>query len=477
MATWREHFDTWHLLSKTDLRPIQEEGSILAGRDAEDLLRNLVDENYSFKGCHSFAGKRIPNLDGKGRREIDLVVITAKKIYVIECKNWSGELILHQDRWVQVKTDKNRQVERTHENIWQLNQFKMNLLVRNLANSGIQIRSQDICQKIIFMNKNLKIIDPHRYSYPDIITADRLDTYLAQQNNRLKPHERLFSSVIGLLLDEEIQDKIVDGIGIDRVGGDRHQQVIQTVSKFGTWDKVCLHGTKILSGDIYYHTPIDIFCVPPRFQNIKTIRVKFVRNKWLGLLKALFKIGRPITLELYDVAGKLIDRVEGNPHGIVRMIPAGSPTPIDTSILQVDRIVYGKYLEPLQRSISPRFSFKKILGIGLLAFLFSKFVAPNLGSTIDWVQSLGMNAEAERLNSYRGKYDFGKFAIEINRKNDRLNLDMGNGKVELQKTTTDREFISRKGDRYRFIITNGKVSHLVWIGKNNKLRRGAKVKR
>jgi hypothetical protein len=39
VASWQEHFHAWHKISKTNLNPIAEDGGILAGRDAEDLLR------------------------------------------------------------------------------------------------------------------------------------------------------------------------------------------------------------------------------------------------------------------------------------------------------------------------------------------------------------------------------------------------------------------------------------------------------
>ena len=59
MASWQEHFEAWNRIVKTDLRPIKENKGIEAGREAEDKLREIVNENYSFKGCHSFAAKRI----------------------------------------------------------------------------------------------------------------------------------------------------------------------------------------------------------------------------------------------------------------------------------------------------------------------------------------------------------------------------------------------------------------------------------
>ncbi len=101
MRSWKEHFAVWHKIQKTDLTPIAEKGEILAGREAEDVLREIVNENYSFKDCHSFAAKRLPDPRNNRKREVDLIVVTAKKIYVIECKNWTGTLITRGDQWIQ----------------------------------------------------------------------------------------------------------------------------------------------------------------------------------------------------------------------------------------------------------------------------------------------------------------------------------------------------------------------------------------
>ena len=492
MSTWRHHFDIWHKIRKLDINPIAEEGHILAGRDAEDLLLIIVDENYSFRGCHSFVGKRVPNLDGKGRREIDLIVITAKKMYIIECKNWSGTLTTEGNNWVQT-TKRNGQISRKeHENVLHVNRLKMQLLIANLKNMGIDLRSSLVCQKVILMNSNLQILSPGISTHPDVITADRLAGYLNSQNaNKLKTHEQLFSAVIGVLLDEEIKGKVLDGLGVERIGDEHHDRLIETIRELGTWDRVFLNGTKILSGDIWKSSISNIFKNRQSIDDVKNIQVRFVRSKWLGFFKALFKIGKPISLDLYDARGKLIDRVEANPHGIVRIQEAVAPTATDVDIFQIDRLVFGKYLEISSRKWARKKNhlqlFFWLAAIGSIPLLFPVIrhrllpYFPNLMTIFG--RSNGANSNPNALKIYTGKYDFGKYTVKIYTKDNKLWANTATGKAELTKSTTAttvefRVVGSRQSRLGKYVFVpnrQGKISELLWIKNNGKQRKCPKI--
>ena len=90
----------WKKLFTTTYIPPQEERIILAGRRGESFLKTYISSHEKFKSSHVFPSRRLNNLDGKGRKEIDMIIVTDRKIYVIECKNWSGELHVNGDTWV-----------------------------------------------------------------------------------------------------------------------------------------------------------------------------------------------------------------------------------------------------------------------------------------------------------------------------------------------------------------------------------------
>ncbi len=492
MANWQQHFDAWHKISKANLDPVEEDGGVLAGRDAEDLLQRLVAENYSFRGCHSFAGKRVSNLDGRGRREIDLIVVTSKRMYIIECKNWTGNLIAEGDRWVQTNTNgKGQVVRREHEDVLQVNQLKMKLLIANLRNQAIPIKPETVCQKVIFMNPKLRICSPAIAEHPDVITPERLETYLSSQDAKLKLHERLFSAVIGVLLDDETKNKVLDGVGIELVGGSKHQQLLKYLRELGTWDRAFLRGTKIISGDVRMRSSANIFMDSISLDGVKSITVRYVRSKWLGFFKALFRIGRPIALDLYNAQGKLIDKVVGNPHGFVRMIAAGSPTEQDIDLCQIDQITYGRYVDEdqprvkqrLARSRRPkpyrkksRFPLFPLLIIGAIGALTVPVIRNPLVATFtSWQQ--GSKQPQISIDKYSGEYDFGKYSVKIYRQNNKLWADTALGKAELKPASNPHEFkivSSRQGALGNYVFgmnKQGKVADLLWIQQDGKQRR------
>jgi len=342
MAKMREHIDTWYKYLKSDIKPAEEDPEILGGRQAEDLLRNIVDGHYKFKGSHSFSAKRVPDKLRGGKKEIDLIVVTDKKLYILECKNWSGRLQKKGDKWIQYKRNSDKYIE--HDDVVLKNEEKKNILIQYLNDKGIDVNSSDCVQKIILMNKNLAIDSKEIYSSPHVIPPDRLDSYLSRQKNRFSLSQKFFASVINLLLDEESSSKIIGGL-FKRLGGHTHKQLIQEIKVLQTWDKVVLYGTKILSGDIY-KSDKNIFKVVYKvpFKETKKIKVRIIRNKVLYLAKSIMAIGRPIGLDLYNYKGKLIYKTEANPNGVVRFRPAGSPEEeeIYISIFEIEEIIYGK---------------------------------------------------------------------------------------------------------------------------------------
>jgi hypothetical protein len=483
MASWREHFAVWHKIVKTDLTPVAEDGWVKAGREAEDLLRQLVNENFSFRGCYSFAAKRIPDPQNQRRREIDLIVVTAKKMYVIECKNWSGTLKIDGDRWVQTSGGKVKH----HDDVLLLNTLKMRLLIAYLQREGIRVQPDRICQKVIFMNKKLDIQSLVIEKNFDVITPERLDEYLSAQNNQLKFHEKLLSSVIGLLLDEELKGVVLDGLAIERVGGENHERLIQVIGQLPTWDKIFLHGTKILSGDII-KSSANIYADPRQlpFDRIKEIRVKLVKSKWWGFIKALLRVGRPIGLDLYDDRGKLLAATTGNPHGLMRIMEAGSPQPNDVGICQIDRVVYGRKrlaagTSSVDRRKLPKPLVIAIVGGILLAIPGVRDFLTNPTSIGRWWKSESSPSPTETLDSYTGKYDFGRYAVKIYRQGQQLFAETAVGKAELRRSNNKNEFVvfsPSKGRLGKYIFTKnkqGQIQYLVWVQNNGRTRKCPKI--
>ena len=88
---WQDRLDDWVLLRKVPIRC--ERPQVSAGRGAEHSLRLKLIKHHSTRFGEVFGGKRVPRKVGDakgGRYEIDLIVITPRRLHIIEVKNWSG---------------------------------------------------------------------------------------------------------------------------------------------------------------------------------------------------------------------------------------------------------------------------------------------------------------------------------------------------------------------------------------------------
>ena len=339
-ATLKEHIDAWYAYRKADITPSEEDGWILAGREAEDLLLTMVEKHYQFRGSHFFVGKRIYNPAVNHKHEIDMIVVTDRKLYVLECKNWSGRLVIRNGSWVQEKTTQEGVRETVHSDVLRHNTMKRDLLVATLKEEGIDVSAQDCVQKVIFMNRNLKIEDHEISEHPDVVTPDRLDAYLDSEDSSMEPYQRLFASIMSLLLDSESSGKLIDGI-FSRIGGKDHERLLSFLRELPTWDRIHLYGTRVLVGDIIHNTIYQSAYKVP-FEKIRKIKVRIARKSGVFLAKSLLRIGRPIGLDLFDQKGRCLLKTRGNPEGVISFIPAGKPNPVEVPLLMIEEIHLGK---------------------------------------------------------------------------------------------------------------------------------------
>ncbi len=209
MSGIKEHIDAWYKYVEADVKAIEEDPEILAGREAEDLLRNIVNAHYQFSGCHSFSSKRVYNQAANHKNEIDLIIVTQKKLYMLECKNWGGRLKKENGSWVQYKRNRDGSFRTvSHDDVVEKNEEKRKVLLNYLRSQGISISNKDCVQRIILMNRNLTIDSPEIYNDSRVIPPDQLDNYLNRQETRLKLHERFFASVISICLTKKSRKRL-----------------------------------------------------------------------------------------------------------------------------------------------------------------------------------------------------------------------------------------------------------------------------
>jgi hypothetical protein len=307
--------------------PTPEDPAVLYGREAELSLHALVTTHFDHKGAHLFAGRRVPCPARRMRREIDLIVLTPRMISLIEVKSWSGELIDRGAVWVQVRRGGD---ELRHPNLIADNLEKRAAFLDYLRQHGLG-RERDfgryVSQKVVFMNPSLTV-GPSIRAHPDVITRDRLAAFLDRQP-AAGFARRVFCSVIELCLGAEAAQSVTG-----EIGGERFAALVRCVADIRTWDRLRLHGGKVLSGDLLQlhaggrHLPREEVARG-------SMRVAWSRGKW-GLFKALTGLG---------AVGQLTPPGGGawalSAHDCVIFHAVGEPAQATVPLTRVEEIVMG----------------------------------------------------------------------------------------------------------------------------------------
>lgn len=329
---------------------VYEDEVVQAGRDGEDFLQSLLKKHFndSFlkkERAKFYSGKRIPRNDSSGKYEADLIVLTQRFIYLIEIKNWSGTLVpfnvypgyqrqgirakskkelqelSDDDLWLQVKRYYAKGgVEQTeyvlHEDMLKLNAKKRETLVEYLKNSGIKIDERKIIHKVVFVNQKFEIQENMKNE--NLITYSEI-LHFIQSTGRSSLVEGVIKGLISLLVSQE-NARVISEIWYRSLDPKTFDDLDKCISSLRTWDYVKLNGGRILAGDCYYISDVDInsefltqkgekITLPNKYlkenyiddnTDMKTvflfsklnqndmIEFEWCRSKFIGLFKAIF---------------------------------------------------------------------------------------------------------------------------------------------------------------------------------------------
>ncbi|NLK66169.1 MAG: NERD domain-containing protein [Campylobacteraceae bacterium] len=329
---------------------VLEDEAVQAGRDGEDFLQALLKKHFngSFlkkERAKFYSGKRIPRSDSSGRYEADLIVLTQRFIYLIEIKNWSGVLVpfskyreeekesirtqskeylqklSDDDLWLQVKSYYAKGgIEKTeyvlHEDMLKLNSKKREALIAYLKNSGIKIDERKVIHKVVFVNDKFRIHESMENE--NLITYSEIFSFI-QGAGRSGFVEGVIKGLISLLVSQE-NARIISEIWYQSLDPKTFDELDKCISSLRTWDYVKLNGGRILAGDCYYISDVDMesefltqkgekITLPHKYfkenyidddTNMKTvflfdklnqndmIEFEWCRSRFRGLFKAIF---------------------------------------------------------------------------------------------------------------------------------------------------------------------------------------------
>jgi hypothetical protein len=244
-STWPERLAQWRALRDSPL--YLEDGRAQAARGAERHAKRRLSVHHATQYGHVFSNKRIPRdvaAAAMGRFEADLIALTPRRVVVLEVKNWSGQLKVAGDRWVQVQRSG---AEVTHPNLLAHNREKLRALHRYLAHAGVNIAAVRFHQAVIFANPRLEI-DPSIADHPAVLCMDDVGDVLGGGTS-LGRH--VAARLVQLLTDAETNATLAENL-LKVIAPAEVAAATAAIKGLRTWDRLTLRGGRELQGDIIW---------------------------------------------------------------------------------------------------------------------------------------------------------------------------------------------------------------------------------
>lgn len=244
-STWKERLAQWRALRDAPL--YLEDGRARAARGAERHAKRRLSVHHATQYGHVFSNKRIPRdvqAAAMGRFEADLIALTPRRVVVLEVKNWSGQLKVAGDRWVQVQRSG---AEVTHPNLLAHNREKLRALHRYLAHAGVNIPAERFHQAVIFVNPRLEI-DSAIADHPAMLCMDDVGDVLGSGTS-LGRH--VAARLVQLLTDAETNATLAENL-LKVIPPTEVAAATAAIKGLRTWDRLTLRGGRELQGDIIW---------------------------------------------------------------------------------------------------------------------------------------------------------------------------------------------------------------------------------
>lgn len=274
-----------HVFSATRHEPLPHE---VAGHVAEEEIQKILSGTLT-SDSYLFNGRRVPVGHGQnGRYEIDLLLLTPRHLYVLEIKNYSGQLMQNsRGGWTQIKRD---QSYIDHDNIVEKNQKKLNSLRAYLKKFGIDdLPDGFVQQRVLFYNPKLIVCEKIKTD-PSVVTADKLYEFLTAKDLRDGIANTLFAALIRVVVAEEERQDALNAMLGHKVSLDNLAEIANAVKVLRTFDRVGLYGGRILTGDVK-HLIYD-----GEIHNLRSIGTgvgftcRWTRGRVLGFISAYRKV-------------------------------------------------------------------------------------------------------------------------------------------------------------------------------------------
>jgi hypothetical protein len=313
----------------------------IAGDEGEKRLKYFILSNPNFSNSHIFSSKRIFDPTVGHRREIDIIVLTKKMIYIIECKNWAGKIISFNENNPKIIYQANNLVKEERDNPILENIHKVNILYDSiLKNISQDIPRRYLTNKIIFINKNM--VYPQNFeSGKHVITYKSLQDYFSSEKtvDKFSFQKIVISGILKLIKTEELTELTMSRKYKDLPYYDK---IYNYLNDLPTWDYMSLKvdsGEEILyNGDIKYYK--DVFLNKVYLNSLLNVQIKLNKSLIFPLLLGYSNLNAYIKfLDKYNNIKKGV--VPINSKGSILFHHPGDQKPKEYSILDVSTIAIG----------------------------------------------------------------------------------------------------------------------------------------
>jgi len=247
-TSWERRLDDWYAMMR--VRPHAELPEVLAGARGELSLRRVMGRHQSSRFGHIFGGKRVPRDPANpaaGRYEVDLIVVTPRRIAIIEVKHWSGTLRLDGDQWVYQRRSGEVQA---FESLVAHNQNKVLALRQHLQDAGLDVPGERFSQLVVFTHPRLDL-DERLAANPNVITLYDLQFSGARFGRGVSGSDVFLARLIERCAKPATASKLTKGL-LEMMTPAMTARIAEVIGQLRTWDVVRLHGRRELIGDLLW---------------------------------------------------------------------------------------------------------------------------------------------------------------------------------------------------------------------------------
>ncbi|MDR1395063.1 MAG: NERD domain-containing protein [Deltaproteobacteria bacterium] len=342
IANYKDIIANYSSIKNHQLSDYQASLQKIKGDEGEQQLKAFIMSNKNFEKATIYSSKRIFDSFINHKREIDVIVVSKKSIYVIECKNWSGQIVSFKEKSDNLNYKHNSMAfVEARPNPLKENSYKLNILKELIKNNVGDIPDKFFVNKVVFINKHM-LYPPALEKAPNAVTYNQLAGYFSLQKTGqgFSLPKTLVSGLLKLLLSQETAQLAIEAKYGDLPGFDR---VLEYLDSLPTWDYLTLlkaDGSKVtLAGDVRFYK--NVFFGPQHYRDMQNITVKYKESLIIPLLFKYSALFAQIKWS-EGAKGARPGKLPLNAQGFIEFQIAGDPDCKTYSILDVDSIIIGR---------------------------------------------------------------------------------------------------------------------------------------